>query len=110
MSQTYYTNLTFLWYILPIASNILLHLMILAALHTPKKKITIFSFYSPNHIIYAPGPTHTPPKRQHNQKVRIPLRAPSVTSILGTQNYSRAQKKNENSHHKPYFIRLQKVS
>lgn len=52
----------------------------------------------------------TPSKRQHNQKVRIPLRAPSVTSILGTQNYSRAQKKNENYHHKPYFKRLQKVS
>lgn len=89
MSQTYYTNLTFLWYILPAVSNILLHSLILAAIHT-HKKIDIFSLYSPNYIIYAPGPTHTPPKRQHNQKVRIPLRAPSVTSILGTQNYSGA--------------------
>lgn len=109
MSQTYYTNLTFLWYILPTASNILLHLLTLAALHT-QKKITFFSLYSPNYIIYAPGPPHAPPKRHHNQKVRIPLRAPPVTRILGTQNYSRAQKKNENSHHKPYFKRLQKVS
>lgn len=62
MSQTYYTNLTFLWYISPIASNILLHSLMLAALYT-KKIAHFFPLYSPNRIILCTrSPTHTPKK------------------------------------------------
>lgn len=62
MSQTYYTNLTFLWYILPTASNILLHLLTLAALHTHTKKSLFFHFIPPI-TLFMHRVSHTHPQK-----------------------------------------------
>lgn len=61
MSQTYYTNLTFLWYILPTVSNIVLHLLILVCM-AHKKKSHFFTLFPQSHYLCTRSHTHTPKK------------------------------------------------
>lgn len=74
MSQTYYTNLASLWYILPIVSNILLHLLILACI-THKKNSRFFHFIPPITLIMHQVPHTHPPKKAAQPEGKNPSKS-----------------------------------